>query len=57
MANRKYVVNGRIFEAKAERKAVVNGAILETRVATVAPSGFQAAWARQVNQIIQQVSR
>ena len=52
MANRKFIANGRIFEAKAERKMVVNGAILETRVATVAPSGFQVAWARQANQII-----
>ena len=36
MANKKYIVNGRIFEAKAERKIIVNGAILETRVAAEA---------------------
>jgi hypothetical protein len=33
MANRKYIVNGQIFEASGERKAIVNGAILETSVA------------------------
>jgi hypothetical protein len=52
MANKKYIANGRIFEAKAERKIIVGGAILETRVATAAPSGFQVAWAKQANQII-----
>ena len=51
MANKKYIVGGKVYEATAERKVIVGGKVLEEAIAAVG-GGFQAAWAKNANTII-----
>lgn len=39
MANRKYIVNGVIYEESDERKVIIDGVILEETTVVVAESG------------------
>ena len=52
MANKKYIVGGKVYEETDERKVIVGGKVLEEATTTAGPSGFQAAWAKGANTII-----